>query len=123
MRIDTSQVREAAGGSPTAGPLLQSTHAVESRGGGRDPAATGKKLPQVPPTSIDVQVAADLIDRFLRDAGRALSFSVDEVTGRTVVSVRDPATGQLIRQVPSEEALRIAANLDLVSAALVSEQA
>jgi flagellar protein FlaG len=101
----------------------QRTDAVADRGGNREVAATGKILPHVEPKPADVHIAADLIDRFLREAGRELTFSVDEASGRTVVSVRDPATGQLIRQMPSEEVLRIAANLDLVSAALVSEQA
>jgi flagellar protein FlaG len=37
---------------------------------------------------------------------------VDEGSGRVVVSVRDRSTGELIRQIPSEAALRIAQGLD-----------
>ncbi len=86
--------------------------------------AGGKNLPQAPPPSVEaVRKAAEDIERFLRDAGHELSFAVDDHTGRTVISVRDPATGELIRQVPSEEALRIARNLDRALPTLIREQA
>lgn len=86
--------------------------------------ASGKNLPQAPPPSVEaVRKAAEDIERFLRDAGHELSFAVDDDTGRTVISVRDPATGELIRQVPSEEALRIARNLDRALPTLIREQA
>lgn len=52
--------------------------------------------------------AAAQIETYLRSIGRALEFSVDDTTGRTVVTVRDSATGETIRQIPSEEALRLA---------------
>jgi flagellar protein FlaG len=52
--------------------------------------------------------AAEQIESYLRSIGRALEFSIDEDTGRTVVTVRDSATGETIRQIPSEEALRLA---------------
>ncbi|KUM04979.1 flagellar protein FlaG [Chromobacterium subtsugae] len=38
----------------------------------------------------------------------SLQFSVDKDTGATVVKVVDKANNQVIRQIPSEEALRIA---------------
>lgn len=40
-------------------------------------------------------------------AGPSLRFSVDQDTGKTVVSVLDPE-GQVLRQMPSEEALEVA---------------
>ena len=52
-------------------------------------------------------VAAQL-ESYLESIGRSLQFSVDSASGRTVVSVRDRATGDVIRQIPSEEALRLA---------------
>ena len=39
---------------------------------------------------------------------RSLSFVVNEDTGRTIVSVFDRETDELIRQIPSEEIIRIA---------------
>lgn len=40
-------------------------------------------------------------------AGPSLRFSVDQDTGKTVVSLLDP-DGQVLRQMPSEEALEVA---------------
>ena len=55
-----------------------------------------------------MKVAAQQIESYLRSIGRALEFSIDDSTGLTVVRVRDAATGETIRQIPSEEALRLA---------------
>jgi flagellar protein FlaG len=121
MGIESLQPREMMG--PGSGiPGRARAHAATPQGGELKPA--GKNLPPPPPqVEHDVHAAAELIDRFLRSAGRELSFSVDQVTGRTVVSIRDPATGSLIRQLPSEEALRIARNLDRAGPVLASELA
>jgi flagellar protein FlaG len=48
------------------------------------------------------------IEAYLRSNNRALEFRVDADTGRTVISVRDSETGELIRQIPGDEVLRIA---------------
>ena len=52
------------------------------------------------------------IESYLKANGRNLQFSVDQETGRTVVTVRDSSTGEIIRQIPDAEALRIAQSLD-----------
>ena len=39
---------------------------------------------------------------------RKLQFSVDDSSGRTVIKVLDPQTDEIIRQIPSEEVLRLA---------------
>lgn len=86
--------------------------------------AGGKDLPAATKPSVEeVRKAAEDIERFLRSVGHRLSFAVDDETGRTVISVRDSETGELIRQVPSEEALRIARNLDRALPTLIREQA
>ena len=55
------------------------------------------------------QVAS--INRALQEKSSNLSFSVDEGTGRTVVRVFRKSTGELVRQIPSEEVLAIAASI------------
>ena len=42
----------------------------------------------------------------------SLHFSVDESTGRTVVKVVDKESEELIREIPSEELLKLAANIE-----------
>ncbi len=55
--------------------------------------------------------AAQQIETFVRSHGRNLEFRIDDSTGVVVVRVRDADTGELIRQIPSEAALRFAARL------------
>jgi flagellar protein FlaG len=55
-----------------------------------------------------VHAVAKQIEAYLRSNNRSLEFRVDADTGRTVVSVRDSETGELIRQIPGDEVLRIA---------------
>ena len=52
-----------------------------------------------------------------------LEFSIDEATDRTIVRVTDATTGELIRQLPSEEALAIAESLDKMQGLLLRQQA
>lgn len=66
-----------------------------------------------------VRNAAQQLESYLRSVGRQLVFRVDEQTGTTVVSVRDASTGELIRQIPNEEALRLARHLQAGNAVLV----
>lgn len=61
-----------------------------------------------PPAAETLRAVVKQIESFLKGNERSLSFSVDETTGRTVISVRDAASGDLIRQIPGEDALRIA---------------
>ena len=59
----------------------------------------------------DVREQVASINRALQERRSSLSFSVDEGTGKTVVRVFRQSTGELIRQIPSEEVLAIAASL------------
>lgn len=54
---------------------------------------------------------------------REIQFSVDEATDRTVVKVIDSKTDEVIRQIPSEEVLRIAESMENFSGMLLQEQA
>lgn len=58
------------------------------------------------------KAAAEQIESYLRHVNTNLEFRVDDAAGKVVISVREQATGELIRQIPSEEALAIAAQLD-----------
>src|ERR1051325_895092 len=40
------------------------------------------------------------IDSYLRSMNKSLQFRVDQATGEMVVTIRDDATGEVIRQVP-----------------------
>ncbi|MEQ1579600.1 MAG: flagellar protein FlaG [Steroidobacteraceae bacterium] len=63
-------------------------------------------------TAKSIKAAAEQIESYLRHVNTDLEFRVDEAAGKVVVSVRERATGELIRQIPSKEALALAAQLD-----------
>jgi len=52
-----------------------------------------------------------------------LKFTVDDKTGTVVVRVVDTETDQLIRQIPSEEMLAIARNMEQMQGLLVRREA
>ena len=62
-----------------------------------------------------VQASLEEVVKRLSDAMSAnnmhLSFSVDDSSGRVVVRVTDERTGKMVRQIPSEDVLRIAKNI------------
>ena len=74
------------------------------------------------PTRETVARAAEQMQKFVSTMGRDLNFSVDGETGHHIVRVTNPATGEVVRQLPSEEMLRIAHSLTQISA-LVNQKA
>ena len=75
------------------------------------------------PTREVVAKAAADIQQFVQSMGRNLSFSVDEVSGYHVVRVVNPSTGELVRQLPSDELLKIARDFERLNNVLVSQRA
>lgn len=70
-----------------------------------------------------VEEAVSSIREFAQSIQRNLNFSLDDSTGRVVVKVTDGVSGEVIRQIPSEEALRLAETLDEVRSLLFNAQA
>ena len=60
------------------------------------------------PSQEVVATTAQQLESFVLSMGRDLSFSVDSTTGYHVVRVTNPQTGEVVRQLPSEELLKIA---------------
>ena len=75
-----------------------------------------------PTREVVAKAAADL-QQFVQSMGRNLSFSVDESTGYHVVRVVNPNTGELVRQLPSEELLKISRDFQRLNNVLVSQKA
>ena len=76
-----------------------------------------------PPEIPKIESVTRQIDSFLRSINRSLDFRLDEATGQMVVTLRDSSTGEVIRQVPGEEALRIAQRIENGLSLMLDEQA
>jgi flagellar protein FlaG len=83
-----------------------------------------KEAKPAPPIEVPkIESVTKQIDSFLRSIGRSINFRVDPGSGEMVVSVIDANTGEVIRQVPGEEALRLAQRIEDSLSALVDERA
>jgi flagellar protein FlaG len=84
------------------------------------------KQPATPVHPIEVpkiESVTKQIDSFLRSIGRTINFRVDPGSGQMVVSVLDANTGEVIRQVPGEEALQLAQRIEDSLSAMLDERA
>jgi flagellar protein FlaG len=73
---------------------------------------------------VKLQEAVTKLNDYVQNIQRTLSFSVDKETGRTVVKVYDSETNELIRQIPPEETVKLAASIGQQTASLfVKERA
>ncbi|QSA95859.1 flagellar protein FlaG [Methylococcus sp. EFPC2] len=83
-----------------------------------DPAQLGGK-----PDQQQVADAVKDMNKFLQMVRRTLVFTVDEDSGRTVVQIKDADTDQVIRQIPPENMLTIAKQIDKFKGLLFEEKA
>jgi flagellar protein FlaG len=114
---------QAPTATPSA-PAVASEHRVTEKvaGPGQDSVQTVQAPAPAPAADINADVmraVAAQIESYLKANGRELQFSVDQETGRTVITVRDPSTGEVIRQIPDVEAVRIAQALGQQPNALI----
>ncbi|MEH6910734.1 MAG: flagellar protein FlaG [Oceanicoccus sp.] len=92
--------------------------------GSKDPVeqSSAKDSEKLQPQQL--QTAVSKLNDYVQNVQRTLSFSVEEVTGITVVQVLDSETDELIRQIPAEETIKLAASIaEFNTNLLVNEQA
>lgn len=80
-------------------------------------------------TSEAINQVRDKLDRAIEELqislepkNTNLSFTVDQVSDRVLVSVVDKNTGESVRQVPSEAILRVAHNLEALKGVLFDDR-
>lgn len=87
----------------------------------------GKNLPPEQPNTerieIDAEALAERLREFARSINRDLAFSVHDASGKTVIQVLDSETDEVIRQIPSEELLRLSERLEDAQAILFDDNA
>ena len=71
----------------------------------------------------EVKQAARKIQGTVDNLAQNLRFSIDSDTGKTVIKVVDAQTDEVIRQIPSKEAIEIARTLDKVQGLLFNGEA
>ncbi|MDR0233452.1 MAG: flagellar protein FlaG [Zoogloeaceae bacterium] len=71
----------------------------------------------------ELQKGVDNLNAFITPYNTSLNFSVDKESGRLVVKVIDKETEEVVKQFPSEEALRISRSLEQLQGLLVQQKA
>ncbi|AVD91616.1 flagellar biosynthesis protein FlaG [Pseudomonas sp. SWI36] len=71
----------------------------------------------------ELETAVNAIQDFVKASERQLDFSIDEASGLVVVKVIARQSGEVIRQLPSEVALKLAENLKDAGSLLFDTQA
>lgn len=82
----------------------------------------GAAAPIEEPKRDDLVKAVSDIREFVQASQRKLDFSIDDSTGRVVVKVIATESGDVIRQLPSETALKLAQSLSEVSSLLFNDK-
>jgi flagellar protein FlaG len=75
-----------------------------------------------PAVKAELQEAVGAANEKLLQRGQKLDIGVDEESGTIVIRVSDQKTGEMIRQMPSEEALRITRSIDRLTGILVDQK-
>ena len=75
-----------------------------------------------PAVRAELQEAVGVANERLLQRGQKLDIGVDEESGTIVIRVSDQKTGEMIRQMPSEEALRITRSIDRLTGILVDQK-
>lgn len=59
-----------------------------------------------------IKQAVENLNQQLKDNGRDLSFQMDETINRPIITVRNLQTGEVVRQIPNEEVVRMAHSIE-----------
>jgi flagellar protein FlaG len=86
------------------------------------PAASSSAQKPVPSEDQNFQQALKDVQSAISKVSSDLTFSYDQDFGRTIVKVVDSETDQVIRQIPSEEFIRISKALDRLQGLLIKEE-
>lgn len=109
--------------SPVAATPVLGAAAAKPEEGEREASAVSIGAKAGETNGEQIEEAVTSIQNFVQTIRRDLNFSLDDSSGRVVVKVTDSASGEVIRQLPSEEALRLAESLEEVRSLLFKAEA
>lgn len=83
----------------------------------------GSRIGGTAESAEQLKQAVQKIQGTVNNLAQNLQFSIDEDTGKTIIKVMDVHTEEVIRQIPTEEAVEIARTLDKVQGLLFNGKA
>jgi len=67
-----------------------------------------------------LQEAVSFLNKQLNEHNRGIGFSIDDSLETPVVTVRSTTTGEVVRQIPNEAAVRLAHNIEGIKGMLIN---
>ena len=83
--------------------------------------SSGTELSEPSLTVEEIDYAVEVINDTMTLINRSLNFEVDEDNGRTVIKIIDRETGDLIKQLPSEDMLKLISHMQEMQSLLSGE--
>lgn len=111
----------AQSAQPAAKAVLDSG-TIKAVDAGNKAAAAKDSVEQARISVEDLQASIDKLNEFMKQGQRSLAFSVDEQAEEVVVRVTDRETNELVRQIPSEDAIQLKEHLDGLLGLLFSKR-
>lgn len=84
---------------------------------------TAESAPLQPVSEQDWEKLYRDLEIYALERNFRLKFSVDEATGRTVIKIINTETEKVIREIPPEEQLRVAATLEQLAQQIIDTEA
>jgi len=106
-----ASIRALSSAAKSSRPVAKTDVANLPGAAGETLPSEGKELPNRVADSAEINAAVSKINEIVQSIQRDLTFNLDKDSGETVIRVMDSESGELIRQIPSEEALAIAIHL------------
>ena len=110
-----SSTREPTSSSSSSAPgqdaIVQIQSSVASGGGGAVQLSANSSV-QAAGSDQELAAAVEHLNAKIQNLNRNLEFSINKDNGEVLVKVVDAQTHELVRQIPSEEALALAQNID-----------
>jgi flagellar protein FlaG len=114
----------------SSGVVQPPTKQIENMAGSVSAVDTSTAAKQVKPAEQNdlenkqqISNAVKEINGFFQAAQRSLQFNVDETSGHMVMQIKDSQTNEVIRQIPSEDVLKLAKRMDEITGVLFKAQA
>jgi flagellar protein FlaG len=70
---------------------------------------------------INIQEAIDRLNQQIKENGRDLTFQMDEKIDRPIITVRNLQTGEVVRQIPTEEVVQMAHSIEDIKGLLFNK--
>jgi len=114
-QVLTTSFNSAAGMKPASFTVVENDSSA-------DPKELAPQAEQ-PLSSEELEKAVTQLNDIVQSVRRELHFSIDDNSGRTVITVLDQDTDEVIRQIPSEQVLSLAENIESLKGILFKAEA